>query len=493
MKTALILSIIFSILTSGPFAFSQSKSPRKIEILIKLASGVNAQSFAASFSGFGSRSESQIYALTDSWIKIESTAPRSRFMGLSQNPEIEFIQPNYSLGLLEDYRVQDPLRRLALKKGLQREPEDLTVFQMADNPEVPALPTIQNGIDPLLTKQWGLTELNVTDAWKKSKGDPQMIVAVLDTGVDYTHEDLKANIWRNPGEIGTDKDGKDKATNGVDDDNNGYIDDEIGWDFVSKDNKPFDLAVDPKQLLIGGGNPGHGTHCAGTIGATGNNSMGIAGLSPNVKIMPLRFISEKGEGTTADAVLAIRYAVDNGAKILSNSWGGESSRAEDSVENRALIEAIQYAESKGALFVAAAGNGRAGNGFDMDTDSHPVYPASYEFESILSVAALDQSGSLAPFSNFGIQSVDLGAPGVAVFSTTVGSKYSDKVLEFRGFEITWDGTSMAAPHAAAAAAWYWAQHPTKTALQVKEALMASAEKIPALSGKLATEGRLKLP
>jgi subtilisin family serine protease len=106
---------------------------------------------------------------------------------------------------------------------------------------------------------------------------------------------------------------------------------------------------------------------------------------------------------------------------------------------------------------------------------------------------LDQNGSLAPFSNFGIQSVDLGAPGVAVFSTTVGSKYSDKVLEFRGFELTWDGTSMAAPHAAAAAAWYWSQHPTKTALQVKEALMTSAEKIPALAGKLATEGRLRLP
>jgi subtilisin family serine protease len=493
MRSALILSMFVAFGMPTTLAFAQTKTVSSTEVLIKLSSGVNAQSFAATFSGLGGRTESKIQVLTDSWIKIESTAPRSRLMRLTQNPAIEYIQPNYTLGLLEDYRVQDPLRRAALKRGLQREPEDLTAFQMADNPEIPALPSIQKGKDPLLTKQWGLTELNVTDAWKKSQGDPNMIVAVLDTGVDYTHEDLNANIWRNPGEIGLDSEGKDKASNGIDDDNNGYIDDVIGWDFVSKDNKPFDLAVDPKQLLISGGNPGHGTHCAGTIGATANNNIGIAGLAPNVKIMPLRFISEKGSGTTADAVLAIRYAVDNGAKILSNSWGGESPRAEDSAENRALIEAIQYAESKGALFVAAAGNGRAGNGFDMDTDSHPVYPASYEFESILSVAALDQNGSLAPFSNFGIQSVDLGAPGVAVFSTTVGSKYSDKVLEFRGFEITWDGTSMAAPHAAAAAAWYWSQHPTKTALQVKEALMTSAEKIPALAGKLATEGRLRLP
>jgi subtilisin family serine protease len=337
-----------------------------------------------------------------------------------------------------------------------------------------------------------MTHVEASEGWKKTKGSSEMIVAVLDTGVDYTHEDLLPNMWRNSGEQGTDAAGRDKSTNGIDDDYNGYVDDLMGWDFAAKDNKPFDLAVDPKQLLIGGGNPGHGTHCSGNVAARGFNSLGIAGVAPNVKIMALRFISEKGQGTTADAVMAIRYAVDNGAKILSNSWGGEGSRNDGSEENLALKEVIQYAESKGTLFIAAAGNGRAGTGYDMDQDPTPVYPASYDFENIITVAAIDVKNELGVFSNWGPTSVDIGAPGVAVLSTTVGGKYSDKVLDFAGFDITWDGTSMATPHVAGAAALYWSLHPNKSWREVKDAILKSAVPIPALRGKTTTEGKLNI-
>jgi subtilisin family serine protease len=309
------------------------------------------------------------------------------------------------------------------------------------------------------------------------------VVAVIDTGVDYTHEDLAGNMWRNLKEI---------PNNGIDDDKNGYIDDIVGWDFLGKDNKPYDMAGSLLEILTKGANPGHGTHCAGNVAAVGNNSIGITGVAPTAKIMALRFIGNEG-GSTADAILAIRYAVDNGAKILSNSWGSEGEDPSESATNLALQEAIKYAQDHDVLFIAAAGNGHQGKGYDNDSDAKPAYPASYSHDNIISVAAIDSADALGTFSNWGARTVDIAAPGVKVFSTVVQTeKYADGI-GFMGFNIAgWDGTSMAAPHVSGAAALYWSAHPTKTWAEVKTAILSSAKPITSVNGKVTSNGKLNV-
>lgn len=476
MKIALSAALAAQLVTSGAWA-KQKTTENTSEYLIKLNKLTSVEAFQAFAQGHGHKAEK----VTDEWILVQlPTRSTQELQTLAQNGAVDYIQPNYKLGLFKDYKIQDPLKRAALGKMLQRHPQ-FKPTKFVDNPDIPGEPTNRTGTDPLFEKQWGMNDLGVADAWKVTKGSPDMIVAVIDTGVDYTHEDLLPNLWHNTKEI---------PGNGIDDDNNGYVDDVIGWDFVSNDNKPYDLAVEPLELLFGGGNPGHGTHCAGNVAARGDNGLGIAGVAPQVKIMSLRFISEKGEGTTAAAVKAIRYAVDNGAKVLSNSWGSEGEGDPNDPENVALREAIQYAQSKGVLFVAAAGNGHQGKGYDNDTDAKPAYPASYDFDNIISVAALDKENQLGSFSNWGKKTVDLGAPGVSVFSTTVGGKYSDMVLDQFGFKVGWDGTSMACPHVAGAAALYWSAHPTKTWQEVKEAILSSAKKIEALENRSVSNGKL---
>ena len=174
-------------------------------------------------------------------------------------------------------------------------------------------------------------------------------------------------MWRNPGETGFDSNGNDKSRNGIDDDGNGYVDDLMGWDFANNDNKPFDMFEKSIFKILLGGNPGHGTHCAGNVAARGDNGKGIAGVAPHVRIMAMRFISADGGGTTDAAISSILYAVDNGARILSNSWGSEGDGG-DAAASQALQDAIDYAQSKDVLFVAAAGNGHLGVGYDNDTD-----------------------------------------------------------------------------------------------------------------------------
>lgn len=458
--------------------FANNVSTNKQELLIKLAPEVILD---ADILAQLSNSKSKAERIFGQWVKIE-VQEQYDFQTLISDPRIEFVQPNYQLKLLNDYKVKDPLRRKALLRMLAKN-RDLRVMKTkVDNLPIPAAPTSsQRGIDPLFVKQWGMLDNHVDEAWKLHRGSPEMIVAVIDTGVDYTHEDLLPNLWRNEKEI---------PDNNIDDDHNGFVDDIIGWDFARNDNKPFDLSVEPLDLLFGGGNPGHGTHCAGNIAARGQNGIGIAGVAPEVKIMSLRFLTEKGEGDTAGAVGAIRYAVDNGAKVLSNSWGGEGDPNEPVEENRILKEAIEYAQSKGVLFIAAAGNGRNGVGFSNDTDAHPALPASYDYENIISVAAIDNKNELGTFSNFGVRTVDIGAPGVAVYSTTVENNYSDVVIDKFGFYVTWDGTSMATPHVAGAAALYWSLHPQLSWPEVKRAILESTTEVPALKDKVLTGGKL---
>ena len=286
-------------------------------------------------------------------------------------------------------------------------------------------------------------DIDAPEAWDIQTGT-DVVVAVIDTGLDYNHEDIVGNVWTNPGEI---------PNNGIDDDNNGYVDDVMGWDFVNNDNDPFD-------------DNDHGTHVSGTIAAVGNNAIGVAGVNWSARIMPLKFLSAQGSGTTADAISALDYAVMMGARISNNSWGGGAF-------SQALFDSIAAAQAAGHLFVAAAGND------GVDTDVTPSYPASYDLDNIVSVAATDDNDALATFSNFGAVTVDLGAPGVAILSTTPANTYS-----------SFSGTSMATPHVAGVAALLLAEDPSLDVVALKAVLLDNVDPLASLAGITVTGGRL---
>ena len=313
--------------------------------------------------------------------------------------------------------------------------------------------------DPAFERLWGLAAagtdegagnagINAPAAWDVTTGSRDVVVAVIDTGVDIRHPDLTANIWRNPGEIPGD---------GVDNDGNGFVDDMHGWDFVRRSGIMRD-------------ENGHGTHVAGTIGAVGDNGVGGTGVAWQVSIMPLRFLDRSGSGTTSAAVAAINYATrmrrDHGINVVAtnNSWGGAGASA-------SLRRAIEAGARTGILFVAAAGNE------GEDNDRRPTYPASYESEAVIAVAATDRSGRLAGFSNVGETSVDIAAPGVAILSTAPG-----------GRSASFSGTSMAAPHVTGVIALAAAANPAATAGQLREALLTTARPIAELAGRVASGG-----
>lgn len=298
--------------------------------------------------------------------------------------------------------------------------------------------------DPDLSQDYGLTKIGAVEAWKTFRGDKNFLVADIDTGIDYNHPDLAGNVWRNP--------------------NPGPKNDIVGYDFIHDDGLPFD-------------DQGHGSHTAGTIGAVGGNGVGTSGVAQRVSIMALKFLSADGSGETAGAIKAIDYAIAHGAKVLSNSWGGPSDPG-----NAALLDAINRANAAGVLFVAAAGNGDMfGNPQDNDNPDTASYPAAFTTDNMIAVAATDETDAMAFFSNYGVKTVHLAAPGVNVYSTMPGGKYGKE-----------SGTSMACPHVAGAAALVWAAHPDWNYKQVKKALMDSTDKLSALSGKTITGGRLNV-
>jgi thermitase len=425
------------------------------------------------------------------WVKLEISDQEAK--SLRNNSNIIAMEKNTTLKIMSNIETHDPILRNQIQEMIQAQ-EALGLFaeRGTDNPDIPLTQTGGTGTDPLYNQQWGMKDNDVKGAWSASgtKGNEHVIVAVLDTGVDYTHEDLVDNMWRNSGEMGLDADGKNKATNGIDDDGNGFIDDVVGWDFGRGDNKPYDLHKTGLSLLLGG-NPGHGTHCAGNVAARADNGKGISGVAGNVKIMAMRFLTEDGQGSLEGAVQAIHYAVDNGAQILSNSWGSEGD--DGGQESQALQDAIRYAMDKGVLFVAAAGNGHQGVGYDNDSDAKPGFPASYDIENIISVAALNDQDELGAFSNWGRKSVDIGAPGVKIFSTVPDQVYQDTVINIPGFIVaTWDGTSMATPHVSGAAALYLSKNPNADWREIKNAILSSATPVNSLSGKVVTNGKLNV-
>jgi subtilisin family serine protease len=284
-------------------------------------------------------------------------------------------------------------------------------------------------------------DIDAPEAWDYTQGSNTVVVGIIDTGVNYNHPDLSANMWTNPGEI---------AGNGIDDDSNGIVDDVHGANFVSDNGNPND-------------DNGHGSHCAGTIGGRGNNGVGVAGVNWQVKIMALKFLSSNGSGYTSDAIAAIEYAIamkNRGVniRVLNNSWGGGSF-------SQSLRDAISASNNAGILFVAAAGNEA------NDNNSSPSYPASYNVANVISVAAVDRNGNLASFSNYGNTSVDLGAPGVSILSTVLGSNYS-----------SFSGTSMAAPHVSGVAALVLSREPSLSLVDLKSRLLTTVKPLSTLNG-----------
>ena len=392
-------------------------------------------------------------------------------------PGVEYLERNRTISLFRNPSLEQIPE--SVKQRYIDSQSGEAYFSRADNPEFKTPQSQGLGADPMIPQCWGLDKVGAIQAFQNQGQGDGIIVAVTDTGVDYNHQDLINNMWRNPGEIAGDE---------IDNDGNGYVDDIVGWDFAKDDNKPFDLTVSILELLTGGGNPGHGTHVSGVIAAQYNNTLGISGVAPKAKIMALRFLTEKGQGTTAHSIKAIDYAVANGANIINASWGSEQSEEPD----QSLIETIQRAEKAGVIFVAAAGNGRQGTGYDIDNDPKPTEPAIYNLANMVTVAATDVEDKIAAFSNFGNKSVKVGAPGVKVLSTVPDNKYQDTVVNLGLMKVTWDGTSMAAPFVSGALAVIWSSDRSLDYAEVRDRLLSNTQAIDDLDGKVETGGYIRL-
>ena len=347
---------------------------------------------------------------------------------------VEYAEPNF------DIKLDDPIQKASSRDTVYR-------GSNANQPN-----------DPLFNEQWALNnsgadggaeraDLDALKAWETTKGSDEVVVAVLDSGVDYTHVDLVSNMWARPANVPA-----------YTDDELGTFNDINGYDATSEIRDPMD-------------DNGHGTHCAGIIGAEGDNGEGIAGINWNVKIMPLKFLGRGGFGSTSDAIEAINYAIDrkkNGVnvRVISASWGSTS-------KSKALEDTIRAAGDAGILFVAAAGNDGS------DNDRRPHYPSNYDLPNVISVAALDRTDHLASFSNYGVKTVHVAAPGKAIVSTWLGNDYREA-----------SGTSMATPYVSGVAALIIANEPSITMKNLRTRIIKTADKIDSLDGKVVSAGRI---
>ena len=357
-------------------------------------------------------------------VQVSGSSLEDAMRTYESDPDVQYVEPDYKITVNPIENVGETASVRSLQAAGSSYPND-----------------------PGYPDQWGLyntanpgADISAPLAWGGTTGSSGVIVALIDTGVDYTHPDLAANIWTNPVEV----------INGIDDDNNGYIDDVRGWNFVSKTNDPMD-------------DNGHGTHCAGTIAAVGNNGIGIAGVTWSTKIMPLKFLDSKGSGYTSDAISAILYANKMGVPIISNSWNGNGN-------SQSLKEAI---DASGAVIICAAGNK------GENSDINPQYPAAFTSDNIISVAGSTPQDTLASFSNYGPVSVDLAAPGDKIYSTSNSGGYSYL-----------SGTSMATPYVSGVAALLKAQSPSISTAQIKGKILNNCDVLQSFAGKVSTGGRL---
>ena len=373
-----------------------------------------------------------------------------------------------SASVEQEYSIVPGLCLIRLPEGMTVE-EGIRVLGQRDdvlyvepNYKVKALSVIPN--DPMFSQLWNMhntgqtggtadADIDAPEAWDiTTGGDSEVIVAVIDTGVDYRHPDLAANMWVNRAEF--------TGTPGVDDDGNGYIDDIYGYDFANRDGDPID-------------DNGHGSHVSGIIGAVGDNAEGVAGVCWNVKIMAVKFLAECRNGNTSDAISSVQYATLMGARVMANSWGGDG-------YSSALKDAIRAAGDAGILFITAAGDG---SGKDNDIDPH--YPASYKLDNVIAVLSTDHDDRLSEHSNYGLTSVDLGAPG-GDSDNQIHSCYRD------GGYYSMYGTSMAAAHVSGASALIWSVYPVLSHIEVKDLIMRTVDPLPSLAGYCVSGGRLNL-
>jgi subtilisin family serine protease/subtilisin-like proprotein convertase family protein len=385
------------------------------------------------------------YAIDRVIIKMDADRmPKTPFMRAVQDLGNDL----YSVTLKRGITVSRAIRHFETFAAVEfAEPDYVVSVQLTPNDQYYGLLWGLNNTGQSVNGSVGTpdADIDAAEAWDLHTGSGAMVVAVIDTGVNYNHPDLAGNMWHNPVE----------PIDGVDNDGNGLIDDHYGADYVNNDGNPLD-------------DNGHGTHTAGTIGAIGNNGIGVAGVNFDVQIMALKFLNSGGSGSTTGAINSLNYAVAHGAKISNNSWGGGGFSS-------ALNTAIANAATAGHIFVAAAGNAGTNN------DAAPFYPASYNQPNIISVAATTSTDAKASFSNYGATSVDLAAPGVNIASTYGTSGYAYM-----------SGTSMASPHVAGAVALVWDYHPEWTDAEVMNAIKSTVDPIPSLTNLVATGGRLNV-
>jgi len=421
VKFWLLCLILNWLLISGAITSVKAQSANRPEylpdeVLVKFKDGVPQDTVDTIIAGAGGAVVKKFRLIPALRLKIPAGTVESAISLLKRFPEIEYVEPNY-------------LRYLNA---------------IPNDPDYPEMWGLNN------TGQTGGTldaDIDAPEAWDIATGNSSMVVADIDTGLDLGHVDFAGNIYINPGEI---------PGNGIDDDANGYIDDVNGWDFARDDNNPNEEAI------CGG----HGTHTAGTIGARGNNGIGVTGVNWDVKIMPLKIFKVYFvilcSASSADIISAIDYAAMMGVRVSNNSYGGGP-------YSQTEYDAIRASRS---IFVAAAGNDGSNN------DTTPSYPASYNLNNIVSVAATDHNDARASFSNYGTTSVDLAAPGVSILSTTPNNTYS-----------LFSGTSMATPHVTGAVALLMGNDPSFTNNEVKWRIFKGTDYkgLPVLTG-----GRLNI-
>lgn len=382
---------------------------------------------------------------------LESSAAALSIASAEDLPEGWKYLPALDLYIVDE-RGRDHLNALDADGSVEEREEDADI----------QLETLPN--DPMADSQGWIegfhVDIGAQEAWEVTTGSKSVVVAVIDTGISANHPDLIPNLWINEGEI---------PGNGRDDDGNGYVDDVHGFDFWGDEGDVTD-------------ENGHGSHLAGIIGAAGNDGFGVAGINWNVRILPLKFTDAAGTGSSALAIEAIDYAIQNGARVINASWtlkldGVKGSGWESS---NLLRQAIDKAGEAGILFVTAAGN-QFKTYQGLDIDSQPVYPASFDTDNMMTVAALDSEGALAAYSNYGPVTVDIAAPGSGIYSTGANGQY-----------VVMSGTSIATAFVSGAAALILSVAPDLDWYQVKSILVDSVEGEASLNGKIASQGYLNL-
>jgi subtilisin family serine protease len=412
------------------------------ELIVKLKEGTNKSAFF-SMKSTGVQLDRTIDLHTsDDLYVVKFDESQKGIMNvqnvLANMPEVEYAEPNYI------YKIVKPIVETNVLKDI------LTV----DNN------TYYTPQDAMFGQLWGLqntgdnaprgvngvagADVKAIQAWDITQGDRAIKIAVIDTGIDYRHPDLKDQMWVNDAEL--------NGKPGVDDDGNGYVDDIHGYDFANNDGDPMD-------------GHSHGTHCAGTIGAS-HNAIGVAGVMRDVQFVGIKFLTDSGSGSTENAIKSIDYATKVGVDLMSNSWGGGG-------RSEALKEAIERANDAGIVFTAAAGNSSTNN------DSRPHYPSNYEVENVISVAATTAADELASFSCYGRRTVHIGAPGHKILSTTKNGGYE-----------AYSGTSMATPHVSGVIGLLMAHEPGLSPLAIRERVMRTSDPVAALRGKTINGGRI---